>query len=286
MTKNHIHTQQMLIATLAFSLMELLVKSLHRIPTEQIVFFRALVAFMICFFMIRRMKISFWGNNKPILFLRGLFGTVALILFFQSLKTLPLATAAAIQKLSPLFTLLFAQFFLKEKVHAINWLFFLIALSGALIIKGFNPDIQFVPFIMALLAAIGAGIAYTCIGKLKSTDHPYTVILYFPLITLPIITPSTIVNWVQPNILEWAFLIGVGLIVQFAQYFMTLAFSGPDTGKVSIVYYLGTVIAALWGYIFFSERLTLSTALGIAVILFGVLGNTLVQQRLKNREKS
>lgn len=280
------YIQYMIIATFAFSGMELLVKSLDRIPTQQIVFFRAWIALVICWVMIRRAGLSLWGTNKKLLIARGATGTFALILYFYSLKTLPLATAAAIQKLSPLFTLLFAQILLNEKVRPANWFFFLLALAGAITIKGFDASLSLWAFSLAFLAAIFSGLAYNCIGLLKGKEHPLTIIFYFPLITLPIITPSTVSGWVAPNTSEWTMLIGVGCVVQFAQYFMTIAFSGPSTGKISIVYYFGTVLAVIWGYLLFNESLNSANGFGIGLILLALICNTLLMTSSKENKSN
>ena len=268
--------QYMVIATLFFSLMELGIKLLPRIPTQQVVFFRAWVTLLLCFSIMKFKGIPLFGQNKTFLWLRGFFGTVALILYFYSLKNLPLASAVAIQKLSPLFTIFFAQFFLQEKVPRLSWVFFFLAICGALLLKGFSTNIPLIGFFAAFVAAIFSGLAYNCIGILKKTEHPYTIMFYFPFVTLPLITPSTIANWVSPDLFEWTLLIGIGIVIQFAQYFMTLAFTGPATAKVSIVYYLGTVLAVVYGHFFFNEKLKPFSAVGIGLILFAVISNSLI----------
>lgn len=272
----------MTVATLTFSIQELIVKSLTNIPTEQIVFFRSIVALFICYVSLRRCGEPLLGTHRKLLFLRGLFGTCGLFLYFYSFKVLPYATASALQKISPIFVAIFASFLLHQRLNKKSWFFFIIAFVGAIIIKGFNHNISFIPFALALMGSMFAGLAYNMIGKIGTREHPMTIIFYFPLVTLPLMTPLTILNWVTPTPFQWILLIGLGVIVQAAQFYMTKAFMSPYTAKVGVIYYLGTVLSVIYGYLIFNETLTPTTFLGISLILIGVMGNSLMKKEIKN----
>ena len=79
-----------LLSTVFFALMNVGVKFLAHIPAYEIVFFRALVSLIICYFLIRRAGLSPWGNNKRVLLFRGLSGTAALLMYFYTLQHMPL----------------------------------------------------------------------------------------------------------------------------------------------------------------------------------------------------
>ena len=134
---------------------------------------------------------------------------------------MPLANASVIHYLSPLFTSLFSIFFLKESLKPIQWLYFILSFFGILLIKGFDQRVPLLYFSLGVGSAIFAGLAYNCIGKLKQSEHPIVIIFYFPLVTLPFIAPYTLLNWVNPSLTQWGYLLGVGVCVQIAQYFMT-----------------------------------------------------------------
>ena len=78
----------------------------------------------------RRKRIPYFGNNKRVLLLRGLFGTTALMLFFYTIQVLPLASAMVIHYLSPIFTALIAHFFLKERLKLNQIFFFIVSFAG------------------------------------------------------------------------------------------------------------------------------------------------------------
>jgi drug/metabolite transporter (DMT)-like permease len=98
----------MALAAVFFSMMGVVVKSLKGLPTHEIVFFRGLITAIYCYGFLKYRKIPVLGNNKKILIIRGLSGSMALYCFFHTLKVLPLSEATAIQKLSPFFVLFIA----------------------------------------------------------------------------------------------------------------------------------------------------------------------------------
>src|SRR5215831_1075864 len=126
----------MLLATLAFAVMNVFVKQLDRIPAMEIVFFRCLVSGLICAVEVARRRMDWQGNNHTLLIARGTFGTLALFTFFITLQRMPLATAVTIQYLSPIFTALIGVFLLREQVLPRQWLFYGVAFAGLFVLKG------------------------------------------------------------------------------------------------------------------------------------------------------
>lgn len=270
----------MAVASIFFFVMSVLVKFCEGIPISQIVFFRGVVAMMICIVQLRYLKINPWGTHKKLLLARGFFGTIALILFFSTLHQLPLATAVTIQYLSPIFTTLLTSLYLKEKFFKGQILFFLLAFAGVVVIKGFDGG-ELTPLIVGIAAAFMAACAYTTIRKIQQVggEHPLVIIFYFPLVTIPLITPKMLMNWVEPNFQQWMALIGVGIFVQIAQYFMTKAYQLGEGSVVSIAGYLGVIWASIGGLFLFNEDLKTTTTLGMLLILGGVIGNTVFRMR-------
>lgn len=265
--------KHMFIAGIFFSLMNVGIKYIGNIPAIQIVFFRSIVTLIISFIMIKKLNISLWGNNKSILFLRGIFGVIALSTYFYSLQKLPLASAVTLMQLSPIFTAIFAIFILKENVKLPQWLFFAISFVGVAIIKGFGNNIGLLDFIIAIVAAAFSALAYNMVRKLKDTDHPLVVVFYFPLIALPISGIASYFVWIQPTFIEFLILLGIGVCTQIAQVNLTKAMQMEELSKVSIVQYLTVVYAIAIGYVFFRESYTFYTLLGIALVVGGVLAN-------------
>ena len=271
----------MAIASVFFFLMSILVKSCEGLPLSQIVFFRALVAIVICIIQLKYLKVSPWGTHRKYLVARGFFGTFALIIFFATLHKIPLATAVTIQYLSPIFTTLLTALLLKEKFLKGQIIFFLCAFLGVVVIKGPQGGYSSA-LLLGVLGAFFAACAYTTIRKIQHLggEHPLVIIFYFPLVTIPIIGPKMVLDWVSPNSIQWVYLIAIGVVVQIAQYFMTKAYQQGEGSVVSIAGYLGVIRASLGGYFLFNESINSSTFSGILLILGSVVGNTIYKAKV------
>lgn len=263
----------MMLATLFFSLMNVGVKLLPNIPAVEIVFFRSIISFVISLAILRSAKVNIWGKNKKYLILRGVSGAVALILYFRMMQEIPLASATVILFLSPIFTTIIGIFMNKEKVHPVQWLFFLVSFIGIVMLKGFDSRIPLFFIITGLIASVGSGMAYNCIRKLNTTEHPLVIIFYFPLITIPITGTISSFQWQMPQGYEWLILLAVGLLTQTAQYFMTKSYQIEEVSKVSSLRYVGIIYALIFGYLMFDEHFNWKAYLGMAVTLSGVILN-------------
>jgi len=262
--------RDMFIATLFFAVMNVGVKLLVGIPAHEIVFFRALVSLVAAYALMRRAGVSAWGRRRVLLVLRGLAGTVALVAYFYSLHLMPLATAVTLQHMSPLFTILIAGPLLGERASGSQWGYFLLAFAGVLLIKGFDHRVTMLELSLGLTAAAFAGLAYNLVRMLKDTDHALVVVFYFPLVTVPLVGAYSFTHWVWPDLLELALLLVVGLATTAAQVYMTRAFQRDRASRVSIVYYLGVVIAMLLGWLLFGEGVGPLAMAGAGLIVVSV----------------
>ena len=273
----------MLTAILFFAVMNIMIKYIPEIGAVEIVFFRSLVSLVMSYVMIRRLGLSIWGNNKTWLIIRGVAGSIGLLLFFITIKEIPLGSAIAIQYLSPIFTSVLGIYIVKEKVQPIQWLFFSLAFAGVLAIQGFDDRVPMIYALAGVLGAVGAGMAYNSIRKLKGSDHPLVIIFYFPLITLPLTAIYLIWHWQTPNLFEFGMLIGIGVVTQFAQYFMTKAYQSDELSKISSIQYIGIVFALFFGFVLFDETYSAYSGLGIVLILLGVILNVSYKNRMAKK---
>jgi len=263
----------MLFATLFFSLMNVAVKLLPHIPAVEVVFFRSLVSLVLSLGFLKAAKIHIWGKNYKLLILRGASGAMALILYFRLIQEIPLASATTILFLSPVFASILGIFFVKEEVRPVQWVFFIISFIGIVMVKGFDARIGLIYLLMGFSSSLFSGIAFNCIRKLNTSEHPFVIILYFPLVTLPITGIWTFFDWVTPTGIDWLILLMVGVLTQIAQYFMTRSFQNEEISKVASLRYLGIIYALIFGYLFFDENYTILVYAGMALTIFGVVLN-------------
>lgn len=268
----------MLLATFTFTVMKVCIKAIPHIPAIEIILFRSVISLGLSLAVLVPKKISPWGNNKPILVARGVAGAFALMIYFTLIQQIPLATAATLQYLAPIFTAIIGIFLVKERVHPLQFVFFAVAFAGVLIVQGFDQRISTTHLIMGVTTSVFMGLAYNFIRKLKTSEHPLVIIFYFPLVMFPISAVWSSLVWVQPQGTDWLYLIAVGVITQIAQYFMTKSYQSAELSKVSILNYIGLIYALLFGYFLFDETFNLMTYLGMALVLTGVVANVIFKK--------
>lgn len=276
---------QMFLSTFSFAMANVFVKQLSTMPVMEIVFFRSLVAGVFCWIGLRQASVSWTGNNRPFLIYRGVAGTIALVLFFITLQNIPLASATTIQYLSPIFTAFIAIFFLRESVRVVQWFFYAIAFSGVLLIKNFDPRVSLFYLVIGIIAAFGSGVAYNFVRRLRETEHPLVIILYFQFVGLAVSIPALFFVWKTPVGLDWLYLLLIGIFSQLGQVFLTNAFSRERAASVAIIVYTGLVYAISIGWIFYGEEQTLYTFLGMGLVVAGVAASIIYGRRRRDLER-
>ena len=107
----------MLSSALSFSLMGVCVKALgQRLPVVEVVLGRAVISLALSLWLLRRARLSPWGERRGLLVLRGVLGTAALYCVYGAIQQLPLGAATVIQYLHPTFTALLAWLLLGERL--------------------------------------------------------------------------------------------------------------------------------------------------------------------------
>jgi drug/metabolite transporter (DMT)-like permease len=244
-----------------------------------VVLARAAIGAILSWAALRARGVSPWGNNRRLLLVRGLLGYVALSCFFFALTRLPLADATVIQYTNPVFTALLAAVFLAESIRRRDLLLTLVSLAGVVLMTrpGFlfsGLDERLDPFAVAvaLAGAIFSAGAYVAVRRLGRTDDPLVIVFWFAAIATVGAIPFTAAVAMMPTPLEWLVLLGIGVVTQIAQVFMTRGLREERAGRAMAVAYMQIVFAALWGGLFFAEIPDLWGVAGAVLIIAGTAG--------------
>nr|WP_299118763.1 DMT family transporter [uncultured Winogradskyella sp.] len=268
----------MIISALAFTFLNVFVKSLSNFSVYQIVFFRAVGSLFFTIPYLLKNKISLLGNKRSLLIMRSVFGLISMTLFFLSLKYIAMGTAVSIRYIAPIFAAFFALFLLKEKVKPIQWLFFSIAFLGVLVLKGFDTEVQIEGILFAVISALFAGLVYITIRKIGNEDHPVVVVNYFMVISTIIGGLLAINGWVNPIGKEWLVLMSLGVFGYFAQLYMTKAMQVGETNQVAPLKYLEVIFTIIIGLLWFKEIYTIWSLIGILLIVVGLTLNITIKK--------
>ena len=272
----------MLISVGCFAAVNLMVKFLPHLPATELVLFRSLITFLLSYTLLKRKKVNPWGRDKKWLLIRGIAGTTALTMFFYTIQKMPLSAAVTVQYLSPFFTAFIAGLLLGERTRWVQWLFFVISFIGIVVVKGSSAQIPPVLLALGVISSMFSGLAYNSIRKLKK-EEPLVVVMYFPLVAFPIMVVFSFFNWVMPHGTDWILLIGIGLMTQFAQLYMTKSYQLSEVNTVAPLKYIGVLFALTWDILLFDFIPNVQMYVGMLLVIGGVVLNLRFKHQLKRR---
>ena len=264
----------LLAGAFCFSLMTVCVKQLRgRLPVAEVVLGRALVSVVLSGWLVRRAGLNPLGQRHGLLALRGAVGTAALFCVYLGVMRLPLAAATVLQYLYPSVTALLAWAWLGERpgslialAMALGWLGVLV-MAHPLGAAGSGPTLPLEGVAWAVAGALLTAVAYVSVRELGRSEHPQVIVLWFPLISLPLSLPLVVLQFTIPTLPELGWLLGVGLFTQLGQLGLTHGLTRLPTGRATALGYAQVGFAALWGWSLFGESLAAPTLLGGALIL-------------------
>ncbi|MBL7812302.1 MAG: DMT family transporter [Bacteroidetes bacterium] len=271
----------MLVASLAFGVMNISVKMTPELSAPEMVFFRSLVQIIIGYFTLLKLGVSPLGKNRKLLAMRGLFGSMGLLCYFYTLHQMPLGNAIIIHYLAPVLTTILAIWMAGEKVIPIQWLFFGFTFLGVVVVNGAGFQVPLIPLIAGFGGAFFSALAYNTIKKLKGVEDPNVVVLYFPMVSVPIALSYFLFRpgeWVWPHGMQWLWILITGVSTQIGQFFMTRAYQEDLASRVSAVSYAGILWGAGAGLLVFGETYNLVQYLGMAMVIAGVILNINAQK--------
>jgi drug/metabolite transporter (DMT)-like permease len=259
----------MVISSLCLALIAVMVKQLKHLPLMEIIFFQNIPSMIIIPPMLKKMHISLFGNNKPLLCFSGFIGTVTKLAKYYTFTVMLLADATTIHRLSPFFVFFLSGIFLKEKLSFRRVPLFLLAfLGGLLVIKpGFRVEIF--PAMIALIAAILISVSHINLRYLRLTDHYLVITNYSAYIAG---SGSLIILLLQksfqvPSISDLFILILIGLTALAALITVTRAYQMAQASLISLYTYSQIIFASLFGLFFFKEIPDLLSITGASFII-------------------
>ncbi|ACN83215.1 DMT family transporter [Brachyspira hyodysenteriae] len=258
-------------------LMELNINSFTVVSSRVIV---ASIIFFICVFLYDRSLIKIKLKDLWIFVSAGILGILGLnICYNEAVKQLSLSLSAVLLSLSPIFVLIFANIFFKEKITVKKVICMILALLGCFFASGIletNETMHWTYFgiFIGFMGAFFYGL-YSIFSKLAiiKNYNTLTVTLYalisIAVISLPFTDWKALSNVVVEN--------GSGMLVfmlfhslctsVFPYAFFTIALGHMDAGKASILASGEPIAAMFFGIFFYHEIPTLLSVIGVLLTL-------------------
>lgn len=262
-----------IIAGFGFALMSLFVKLSGDIPSMQKGFFRNIIAVFISSIpLIKHWRfINIPRNNTGwlVLISRSVFGTIGLVLNFYAISHISLADSSIIQKLSPFIIIILSYIFFKEEMTRFQVFAIIIAFIGiTLIIKPSGNNIISMGALAALLGALCAGIAYTCVRYLGTHNiSGEFIIFFFSSLSSLMLLPYLILDYRTMTYYQLSMLILAGISATIGQYGVTFAYKFAAAKNISVFDYSQVLFSGIFGYMFFGEFPDFQSLIGYVIVI-------------------
>ena len=260
-------------AGFGFALMSLFVKLSGDIPSMQKGFFRNIIAVFISSIpLIKHWRVINIPRNNTgwlVLISRSVFGTIGLVLNFYAISHISLADSSIIQKLSPFIIIILSYIFFKEEMTKFQVFAIIIAFIGiTLIIKPSGNNIISMGALAALLGALCAGIAYTCVRYLGTHNiSGEFIIFFFSSLSSLMLLPYLILDYRTMTYYQLSMLILAGISATIGQYGVTFAYKFAAAKNISVFDYSQVLFSGIFGYMFFGEFPDFQSLIGYIIVI-------------------
>lgn len=270
-----------------FAVMSAFIKMAGDLPSFQKTFFRNLVSAALALYLIIKHKGSLVGKreNRKVLVLRSLFGTIGIICNYYAVDRLVLSDANMLNKLSPFLVVIFCALFLKEKINLKQITMVSIAFIGSLFIIKPSFNLEIVPYLVGVMGAIFAALAYTCVRALGNKEDYYTIVFFFSVFSLISILPIFLVVYKPMKFMQLIYLLLAGVSASIGQFGITLAYKFAPAKEISIYDYSGIICSAVLGIVFFNESPDMISILGYLIVFAAAFEMFLYNKKLDREEK-
>jgi drug/metabolite transporter (DMT)-like permease len=267
-------------SAMLFALMSALVRYLgETVPLGQQVFFRSAFAIppVLLIYLWRGQLRSALRTSRPLGHVgRGMISVAGMFLNFAALARLPLSDATAISFAAPLITVVFAAFFLGERVRIYRWSAVMAGFIGVVVMLWPYFDVGHFSGAASATASIGAACAvaaaFTNAGsviqtrRLTSTETTSSIVIYFSLIcavgglaTLPF-------GWIVTTGPQLSALVGLGILGGLAHVLLTESYRHAPASVIAPFDYSTMIWAFILGYALFGEVPTVYVFVGAAIV--------------------
>lgn len=262
-----------IIAGFGFALMSLFVKLSGDLPSMQKGFFRNIIAVFISSIpLIKHWRVINIPRNNTgwlVLISRSVFGTIGLVLNFYAISHISLADSSIIQKLSPFIIIILSYIFFKEEMTRFQVFSIIIAFIGiTLIIKPSGNNIISMGALAALLGALCAGIAYTCVRYLGTHNiSGEFIIFFFSSLSSLMLLPYLILDYRTMTYYQLSMLLLAGISATIGQYGVTFAYKFAAAKNISVFDYSQVLFSGIFGYMFFGEFPDFQSLIGYIIVI-------------------
>lgn len=241
-------------------------------------FARFLVGTLLAFSHLALHKKPFVIHRKKPWIGRGIFGALAMTLYYVSIDLGTAGRASLFNNSFPIFVAIIAIAFLKEPVFPVTILSIIIAFAGVALVLADGSRGNVLADIAGLASGMIAGLSYHFNKKASMTEDPVIIYLGVCLVGM-LFNAHSLFPLSPPNPSELVILALAGLGAYWAQVAITAGLRDIDTTRGSIHTFFKIPLTIAGGIIFFSNTVTLRFIAGSILLVTGILLDRLVRIR-------
>jgi drug/metabolite transporter (DMT)-like permease len=256
-----------LASSVFFSLSNVFVKHLtEELSTFTIIFGRGTVGLLIILFCARFNIKKLMGENRKVLLLRGIFGTLALAGFFFSVKITSLSNSVSLFSTFPIFATIFGTLFFREPWKNIYIPALICSFGGIWLIV--RPELGSFGAgeMFGIAGALSASLVINIVRYLRKSESVFSIIFYFTVCTTVFSIYPAGVHTAGMSFPLLAGLLLVGIFTTLGQLLMTAGYTYCTATGGSIMSLLGLPITLLLSRIFLAEGLDIYLGAGAFLI--------------------
>jgi drug/metabolite transporter (DMT)-like permease len=193
--------------------------------------------------------------------------------WFAALTMIPLSQVVAIEFTMPIWSAALAVAFLGERMNVQKWAAVLLGLVGVAVIVRPGAGTLDAGQLIALASAVGFAISVVLVKSLTRTEAAVAISFWMLVVQSVIGLVPALLVWQWPSATVWGWVVVVAFCGTYSHYCFARAMQHADATVVVPMDFLRVPLTALVGWLAYSERLDLFTALGVALILAGNLLN-------------
>jgi len=210
--------------------------------------------------------ISLKVNRPWLLVLRSGINILSWVLFFTSLKYLPLATAVALFFSFPLFLAIISVPLLGETVGIRRIIAIVVGFAGVLLIT--NPAAGLsMPALMMLGAAFGWAIVASLTRILGENENTTTLLFYTLLGFAILLAIPQYWLWQSIELHAYLMIVGIAFFGVIAQFAVTKAYAIASPSLIAPFEYTALIWSAILGYLVWNDIPDLYAIVGAFLII-------------------
>ncbi len=240
------------------------------VSTVAIVTIQYLVCTALCLPRILRAgAVNLRSEHLGLHLVRGAAGVLGFYLFYASLQHIPLVDAMLLRQSAPLIVPLVLGIWLRERIPRAAWLPLLTGFVGIAVILRPSPDGLSLWHAAGLFSAVTLAISMVATRKLARTEPTSRILFYYVVLSLACVAPFSLDDFASIPVLEWLAMLYIGAAIYFTLELYTRAYGMAPTALIAPINYFAVVLAAFWGWLFWSQVPDIWSLSGSVLVIGG-----------------